>query len=33
LPAETLIFCGHGPSTNLGDEKKYNPFLYNTLES
>tara|TARA_B100001250_G_scaffold74574_1_gene60931 strand:- start:3565 stop:4218 length:654 start_codon:yes stop_codon:yes gene_type:complete len=30
LPAETLIFCGHGPSTNLGDEKKYNPFLCNT---
>ena len=27
LPNETQIFCGHGPSTNLGYEKKHNPFL------
>lgn len=27
LPNETKIFCGHGPSTNLGSEKKHNPFL------
>ena len=27
LPNETQIFCGHGPITNLGSEKKYNPFL------
>jgi len=24
---ETQIFCGHGPSTNLGYEKEHNPFL------
>ena len=27
LPNETQVFCGHGPSTNLGYEKEYNPFL------
>ena len=27
LPNETQIFCGHGPSTNLGYEKETNPFL------
>ena len=27
LPNETQIFCGHGPSTNLGYEKGHNPFL------
>ena len=27
LPNETQIFCGHGPSTNLGFEKEHNPFL------
>tara|TARA_Y100000588_G_scaffold317077_1_gene345936 strand:- start:2111 stop:2749 length:639 start_codon:yes stop_codon:yes gene_type:complete len=27
LPNQTEIFCGHGPSTNLGFEKKHNPFL------
>ena len=27
LPNETQIFCGHGPSTNLGYEKTHNPFL------
>ncbi len=27
LPAETEIYSGHGPATNIGDEKKYNPFL------
>jgi glyoxylase-like metal-dependent hydrolase (beta-lactamase superfamily II) len=27
LPKETQIFCGHGPSTNLGFEKDHNPFL------
>tara|TARA_B100000214_G_scaffold128623_1_gene91449 strand:- start:186 stop:824 length:639 start_codon:yes stop_codon:yes gene_type:complete len=27
LPNETQIFCGHGPITTLGVEKKYNPFL------
>ena len=27
LPNETQVFCGHGPSTNIGYEKKNNPFL------
>jgi len=27
LPNQTKIFCGHGSSTNLGFEKKNNPFL------
>jgi len=27
LPSETVIYPGHGPSTTIGYEKKYNPFL------
>lgn len=27
LPDETTVYCGHGPTTTIGDEKKYNPFL------
>ena len=27
LPNQTQIYCGHGPSTNLGFEKENNPFL------
>ena len=27
LPNETQIFCGHGPSTILEEEKRLNPFL------
>jgi hydroxyacylglutathione hydrolase len=27
LPAETKIYCGHGPETTIGFEKKTNPFL------
>ncbi len=27
LPDETVVYSGHGPSTTIGDEKKYNPFL------
>ena len=27
LPNKTQVFCGHGPSTNLGYEKENNPFL------
>ncbi|HYG56487.1 MAG TPA: MBL fold metallo-hydrolase, partial [Symbiobacteriaceae bacterium] len=27
LPAETVVYPGHGPSTTIGDEKEYNPFL------
>lgn len=27
LPDETVVYSGHGDETNIGDEKKYNPFL------
>lgn len=27
LPDATVVYSGHGPETNIGDEKKYNPFL------
>lgn len=27
LPNETQVFPGHGPSTSIGKEKSYNPFL------
>lgn len=27
LPDDTQVFCGHGPSTTIGREKLYNPYL------
>ncbi|MBV9987013.1 MAG: MBL fold metallo-hydrolase [Chitinophagaceae bacterium] len=27
LPNETVVYPGHGPSTTIGHEKRYNPFL------
>jgi len=27
LPPETVVYPGHGPSTTVGDERAYNPFL------
>ena len=27
LPDDTLVYPGHGPSTTIGHERKYNPFL------
>ncbi|MBN2070342.1 MAG: MBL fold metallo-hydrolase [Candidatus Krumholzibacteriota bacterium] len=27
LPDETVVYCGHGPSTSIGIEKRQNPFL------
>ncbi len=27
LPEDTLVYCGHGPETNIGFEKQNNPFL------
>jgi len=27
LPDETIVYCGHGPSTTVGEEKLENPFV------
>ena len=27
LPDETIVYCGHGPDTTIGEEKRGNPFL------
>ena len=27
LPKNVVVYCGHGPETTIGDEKKSNPFL------
>ena len=27
LPDDTIVYCGHGPSTTIGMERKTNPFL------
>jgi len=27
LPEETIVYCGHGTETTIGNEKKFNPFL------
>jgi glyoxylase-like metal-dependent hydrolase (beta-lactamase superfamily II) len=27
LPDDIQVFCGHGPSTTIGREKQYNPYL------
>jgi hydroxyacylglutathione hydrolase len=27
LPDDVTVYCGHGPETTIGHEKKYNPFL------
>ena len=27
LPDDVKVYCGHGPSTTIGREKKYNPFI------
>ncbi|WP_373500637.1 MBL fold metallo-hydrolase [Desulfococcus sp.] len=27
LPDETQVYCGHGPATTIGREKRYNPFF------
>lgn len=28
LPEDTLVYCGHGPETTIGAERKTNPILY-----
>ncbi|NDJ55263.1 MAG: MBL fold metallo-hydrolase [Chloroflexi bacterium] len=27
LPHEVLVYCGHGPETTIGEEKRHNPFV------
>jgi glyoxylase-like metal-dependent hydrolase (beta-lactamase superfamily II) len=27
LPDETIVYCGHGPETTIGEEKRNNPFV------
>ena len=27
LPEDTVVLTGHGPSTTVGQEKKFNPFI------
>lgn len=27
LPDKTVVYCGHGPETTIGAEKRFNPFL------
>lgn len=27
LPEETIVYCGHGPKTTIGEEKRENPFI------
>jgi hydroxyacylglutathione hydrolase len=27
LPDKTIVYSGHGPTTTIGEEKKYNPYL------
>ncbi len=27
LPDETIVYCGHGPATTIGEERRSNPFL------
>lgn len=27
LPDKTVVYCGHGPETTIGEERQFNPFL------
>lgn len=28
LPADTVVYCGHGPKTTIADELQYNPYMH-----
>ena len=32
LPDDTLVCCGHGPDTSIGDERRYNPYINGVLQ-
>jgi glyoxylase-like metal-dependent hydrolase (beta-lactamase superfamily II) len=32
-PDETVVYCGHGPSTTVGRERAVNPFLQDLAEA
>lgn len=32
LPDETVVYCGHGPTTTIGNERKSNPFLTDSYQ-
>jgi glyoxylase-like metal-dependent hydrolase (beta-lactamase superfamily II) len=27
LPDDTVVYCGHGPTTTIGEERRHNPFI------
>ncbi|MBA3647472.1 MAG: MBL fold metallo-hydrolase [Chitinophagales bacterium] len=33
LPEETVVYSGHGPATNIGEEKRTNPFILEFAET